>query len=231
MKPTDWQIVRATPLFGALAEETAHSLLSSHAVRSVEKGALLFQQGEPVSSFFVILDGWIKIFRMTPEGTEAVVGVFRRGESFAEAAIFLEGRYPVSAEAVTESRLLAVDGELFRRRILEEPRLALAMLASSSQHLKFLVEHIEQIKALDAPQRIADFLVRLSGQLEGACTVELPYEKSLIAKRLGMKPESLSRALGRLRLLGVIVERDMVSVADISALRRYAEASPVEEIV
>lgn len=231
MRPSDWQIVRATPLFGALADETARSLLASHTVKTVEKGELLFQQGEPAESFFVILEGWIKIFRMTPEGTEAVVGVFQRGESFAEAAIFLGGRYPVSAEAVADSRLLVVDGDVFRRRILEEPRLALAMLASASQHLKFLVEHIEQIKVLDAPQRIADFLVRLSTQREGTCTIELPYEKSLIAKRLGMKPESLSRALARLRQIGVTVDRDIVTVDDVAALRRYAEASPLDEAI
>lgn len=229
MKPGDWQTVRSTPLFSAMPHATAESLIGNSGARNYDKGTVLFQQGAPAESFFVILDGWVKVFRITPEGTEAVVGVFRRGETFAEAAIFLGGRYPVCAEVVTNSRLLAIDGESFRRRIRQEPDLALAMLASSSQHLKFLVEHIEQIKVLDAPQRVADFLLRLCGQREGPCTVELPYEKSLIAKRLGMKPESLSRALAKLRPLGVTVEREVVAIADATALRQHVETIPDHE--
>ena len=225
MDQHDWQIVRATPLFGAISQETAQSLIGNQVVRNHEKGTLLFQQGEPAGSFFVVLDGWVKLFRLTPDGSEAVVGVFRRGETFAEAAIFLGGRYPVSAEVVTSARLLSIDGEMLRRRIREQPDLALSMLASASYHLKFLVEQIEQIKLLSAPQRIADFLIGLCPLREGSCTVDLPYEKALIASRLGMKPESLSRALAKLRPLGVQVEREHVSIVDVALLVQFVQAS------
>jgi CRP-like cAMP-binding protein len=208
-----------------MAQDVALSLVGKQGVRVYEKGSLLFQQGEPATSFFVVLDGWVKLFRITPDGNEAVVGVFRRGETFAEAAIFLGGRYPVSAEVVTNARLLSVDGETLRRRIREQPDLALSMLASSSYHLKALVEQIEQIKLLSAPQRLADFLVRLCPVREGGCTIELPYEKALIANRLGMKPESLSRSLAKLRPLGVSVDREQVSIVDVKLLVRFVESS------
>ena len=225
MDPSDWQIVCSTPLFGAIPQEVAQSLVGNRAVRVYEKGTLLFQQGEPASSFFVVLDGWVKLFRAAPDGGEAVVGVFCRGESFAEAAMFMGGRYPVTAEVATTARLVRIDGELLRRRIHEQPDLALSMLASASYHLKFLVEQIEQIKLLSAPQRIADFLVKLCPAREGSCAIELPYEKALIAGRLGMKPESLSRALAKLKPLGVSVDRERVTIADIDLLARFAASS------
>lgn len=228
MDERDWAIVRATPLFGAMPQEIALSIIATKRVRVLDKGTLLFQQGEPATTFFVILEGWVKLFRSTPEGTETVVGVFRRGETFAEAAIFLGGRYPVSAETATSARLLAVNGEALRQRITEQPQLALSMLASASYHLKGLVEQLEQIKSLSAVQRIADFLVHLAPVAEGACQIELPYEKVLIAQRLGMKPESLSRALAKLRPLGVTVDRENVAVADIGALSRFVEAGREE---
>jgi CRP/FNR family transcriptional regulator, dissimilatory nitrate respiration regulator len=224
MDQTDWQIVRSTPLFGAMPLEVAQSLVGNQAVRVYDKGTLLFQQGETATSFFVVLDGWVKLFRTTPDGSEAVVGVFRRGESFAEAAIFLGGRYPVSAEVAATARLVRIDGELLRRRIRDQPDLAFSMLASASYHLKFLVEQIEQIKSLSAPQRIADFLITLCPVREGSCAIELPYEKALIASRLGMKPESLSRALAKLRPLGVSVEREHVSIVDVDLLVRFVES-------
>jgi CRP-like cAMP-binding protein len=224
MDPADWRIVRSTPLFGAMPQPVAQAMIGNHGVRVYEKGAMLFQQGEPADAFFLILDGWVKIFRLTPDGNEAVVGVFRRGETFAEAAIFLAGRYPVNAEVVVTARLLKIDGETMRRRIREQPDLALSMLASCSHHLKFLVEQIEQIKLLSAPQRLADFLVRLCNPAEKQCSIELPYEKALIASRLGMKPESLSRALAKLRPIGVDVDRDHVRIDDVAALQAFVEA-------
>ena len=53
-----------------------------------------------------MLDGWVKVYRATPSGEEAVFGVFARGETFAEAALFLGGTYPASAEVVEDARLL-----------------------------------------------------------------------------------------------------------------------------
>lgn len=225
MDARDWMIVRSTPLFGTLSQEIAHAIIGNQAVRSYDKDTMLFQQGEPADCFYVVLDGWVKIFRLTPDGNEAVVSVFRRGETFAEAAIFLGGRYPVNAQVVTPSRLLRIDGEVLRRRIREFPDTALSMLASASYHLKALVEQIEQIKILSAPQRIADFLIRLSTVREGPASIELPYEKALIASRLGMKPESLSRALAKLRPLGVSVDRERVSIVDMRLLTQFVESS------
>jgi CRP-like cAMP-binding protein len=165
----------------------------------------------------------VKIYRILPGGEEAVVGVFNRGKSFAEAAMFLGGRYPACAEVVSQARLLRVDGVTFRNQIRETPDLAMAMLASASFHLKHLVEQIEQIKLLSAAQRIADFLIERCPTREGACAVDLPYEKTLIANRLGMKPESFSRALAKLKPLGVTVNRERVDIADVRALIDFVE--------
>ncbi len=223
MTPLDWNTVRSTPLFGAMPAEVMQSLIGTSGPRVCGKGAILFQQGDPAKDFFVVLDGWVKIYRLTPEGDEAVVAVFKRGETFAEGAMFLGGRYPVSAETVAPSRVLQIDGTMLRQKIRENPDLAFPMLASTSGHLKALVDQIEQIKLLSGSQRIAQFLLRLCTNDQGAAVVGLPYEKALIANRLGMKPESLSRSLSRLRPLGVTVEREQVSIADVRRLVDFIE--------
>ncbi len=205
-----------------MPDEAVARLIGNKGPRVFDKGALLFQQGQLADAFYVILDGWVKLSRMSADGDETIVGVFSRGESFAEAAMFLGGRYPVNAEIISSCRLVRIDAAVFRTLIHDEPDLALAMLASSSRHLKFLVEQIEQIKLLSAPRRIADFLAGLCSSEGGACVVTLPYEKSLIANRLGMKPESFSRALAKLRSVGVEVERDHVAIADVAMLAEYA---------
>src|SRR5271166_4628076 len=83
------------------------------------------------------------------------------------------------------------------RAVLAEPQLAFDMLAAASMRLRQLVDEIEQLKARSAPQRIADFFVQQATESSGPARIALPYEKALIASRLGMKPESFSRALLR----------------------------------
>ncbi|MCB1505459.1 MAG: cyclic nucleotide-binding domain-containing protein [Hyphomicrobiaceae bacterium] len=231
MDPHDWQLVRSTPLFGAIGRETADRLLDGNGPRVYDRGLLLFEQGTPATCFYVVLDGWVKIYRTTPDGQETVVATFRRGETFAEAAIFMGGHYPVSAETVTVCRLLRINGASLRRAIHNEPDLALAMLASSSHHLKSLVEQIEQMKRMTGPQRLADFLLRLCSSPSGSCQINLPYEKALIANRLGMKPESLSRALAKLKPLGINVDRDTVNVDDVAKIAQFIEDTRDDEYI
>jgi len=229
MDQNDWNVVRSTPLFGAIPRESANRILDGLGARVYDRGVLLFEQGTSATCFYVVLDGWVKIYRTTPEGQETVVATFRRGESFAEASIFMGGRYPVSAETVTPCRLVRVNGETLRRVIHDQPDIPLAMLASASYHLKALVEQIEHMKRLTGPQRLADFLLRLCPGADGACQVHLPYEKALIANRLGMKPESLSRALTKLKPIGITVERDSVKIQDVRKIREFVEEGGEDE--
>lgn len=230
MDQFDWQMIRRTPLFGVIPRDVADRLIEGQGARVYEKGTMLFEQGTPAEHCYFILDGWVKVFRSTVDGHETVVHVFRSGEIFGEAVIFMGGRYPVSAETATTCRLLRVNGARLREYIKETPELALSMLASASQHLKVLVAQLEQMKRLTAPQRLADFLLSLSTNEDGPSSIKLPYEKSLIANRLGMKPESLSRALARLRPFGVTVVRDEIVVDNLATLRQFVAADPESDL-
>ena len=215
-------LVRKTVLFGGLESGALACLLAHASTFQAAPGEILFFQGDPVKACFVTLEGWVKLYRLSPAGEEAVVAVFTRGQSFAEAAAFTDGKYPVSCEAVTAARLLRVPSESLLREIRANPEIGLAMLASTSQHLHSLVRQIEQLKTDTGVQRVAKFLASLCPVEEGACTIGLPYDKALIANRLGMKPESLSRAFARLRGLGVRVERGAAAISDIQRLKHYS---------
>lgn len=90
-----------------------------------------------------------------------------------------------------------------------------------------MVGQIEQLQVRSGTQRVADFLLKLCSIGDGPAPISLPYDKSLIASRPGMKPESFSRALARLRDLGVCRDRSHVSIADAAALAEYcAGGSP-----
>lgn len=217
------ELVSHLALFEGLPAETIHTLLGAAHFRDYSRGTVLFIQGEIADRFYVIFDGWVKLSRETAEGDEYVIGIFSRGESFAEAAIFDSGHYPVNAETVEIAHLLVVPAQPFIAAVHADVGLALNMLASMSRRLRYLVSQGEQLQAKSAPQRLGSFLLRLSPALDSPATIHLPYDKSLIAARLGMKPETFSRALAKLRDLGVRSEGGSVIVSEPAALQRYCE--------
>ncbi|MGQ7793649.1 Crp/Fnr family transcriptional regulator [Faunimonas sp. B44] len=218
----DRAILRQAPLLSGLTDSALAGLLEDAWLHRRDRGDVLFHQGEPATAFFVVLEGWVKLYRMAASGDEAVVGVFTRGDSLGEAVCFSGNAYPVNAEAVTPCRLLMISARNIADRIRRSPEIGLAMLASTSQHLHMLVRQIEELKAHTGAQRVAEFLIALAPVSSGPCTIALPYEKALIAGRLGMKPESLSRAFQRLRPAGLRIEQDRAHLADVRRLLQFA---------
>jgi CRP-like cAMP-binding protein len=223
LRAGDMDTVRRTAILGGLRKEALDGLLADASVKTPDRGETLFLQGDPASAIYIVLDGWVKLYRMTAAGEEAVVAVFARGQSFAEAAAFTGGVFPVSAETVTDCRLLVISARRLFDRISANPEIGLAMLASTSQHLHALVRQIQQLKAHTGAQRVAEFLLALAPVEDGACTIALPYDKALIAGHLGMKPESLSRAFQRLKETGVTINNNMASLSDVRLLRDFFE--------
>ena len=222
------ETARQALLLRSLPEGLVDKVLADASIRRCSRGETIFLQDEEARVIHVVLDGWVKLYRVAPSGNEAVVSVFEKGRSFGEAVAFRRARYPVSAETVTDCRLLVISARSLILLIEREPEVALAVISSTFQHLHDLVGQIEQMKARTGAQRVADFLIRLCDCAEGACTVTLPYDKALIAARLGMKPESLSRAFSKLRMLGVQVGRHHARIADIGALEDFISRDPAE---
>ncbi|MDH3230694.1 MAG: Crp/Fnr family transcriptional regulator [Alphaproteobacteria bacterium] len=229
MDEKDLKTVCGTRLFAGLDPDSVVTLLQGSAPRTHHKGQILFEQGDPANTFYIVLEGWVKVFRPSVGGDEAVFGVFTAGESFGEAAMFIQGQFPAAAQVVEDARLIAVHSDVFRKRVRNDPDLAFEMLASMSRHLHSLMNQVEQLQTRSSAQRLAQFLVSLAPVAVGAAVVALPYDKSLIAHRLGMKPESLSRAFMRLRSQGVTTDGNRVMVGDVGQLRAYGETGPLRE--
>ena len=219
----DEALLAELPLFAGIAPESLGTLLAGASVRRRPRPAVLFLQGEPAEHFYVVLDGWVKLFRTAPDGQETVIAAIARGESFAEAASFAEGVFPVGAQVAEDARLLVVPTLSFAAQLTRNPTLAVNMLAGMSRHLRGLVQEIEQRTVKSTAQRLGVFLLKRCPAGHGAAVIDLPTDKGLVAARLGMRPETFSRALAKLRAVGVSTCGRRVAVSDVGALRRYAE--------
>jgi len=226
MTPELDTLARQSLLLSAVPDDVANEILSDSHVVNFDRGQTIFIQGERARAIYIVADGWVKLYRVAPSGAEAIVGVFTKGRSFGEAVAFRKDVYPVSAEAVTKCRLIRIEADTFLRKLRSSPEVAVAVLSATFLHLHSLVEQLEALKARTGAQRVAEFLCELAPCAEGYCEVRLPYDKVLIAGRLGMKPESLSRAFAKLKPFGVQINQNKAKIDDMAELRAYAEEDP-----
>lgn len=226
MKPDLIALARKSVLLASIPEHVALEVLKGAQFRRFSRGETIFLQGERAAAVFIVAEGWVKLCRFAPSGAEAVVAVFTKGSSFGEAVAFRHDTYPVAAEAVTDCALIRIEADLILRLIRANPEVAISILSATFTHLHDLVAQVEQLKAQTGAQRVAEFLMELAPCSEGACEVTLPYDKVLIAGRLGMKAESLSRAFARLKEHGVVIRQNMARIDDLAKLRDYVEEGP-----
>jgi len=226
--PAALDIAAQVPALHGLKPEALAILLAEASVINIRPRHVLFRQGEPAVTCFVIVDGWIKLYRVTPAGDEAVLNVLTEGESFVDAITFTSGSYPATACAVTRSRVLMIPADHVVGCIREMPDIAIAMIASTSQHLHRMAQRVKQLTAQSATQRVAEFLTSLAPCTKGPCTIALPYDKSVIAGRLGLKPESLSRIFAKLRSIGVDVRASHVIVSEMVRLRGLVASDRIQ---
>ena len=224
----DLRIASHVAVFDGLKPDVINCLLAPATVLTLKHGDCLYRQGDLAASLYIVIAGWMKLYRITLSGDEAIIHVLTKGESLPEAAALTRARYAATAEAISKVRILQIPADYLVRCIRETPDIAIAMIASSSRRTQRLVQEIEHLKAQTGLQRVAEFLASLCPPGAGPHTITLPYHKTLIAGHLGLKPESLSRAFAKLRSIGVNIHDSKVIVREVAKLKCLATAERVD---
>ncbi|MBI3445815.1 MAG: helix-turn-helix domain-containing protein [Magnetospirillum sp.] len=218
----DLALVAQTPLLAGLSAADLALLMEGAHSSSYPETELLFSQGDKADRFFVVLEGRVNVFALTETGDQSIIEVFDPIISFAEAAMFSTGIFPLNAEVMAGSRLVHIPASQFMKRLTDNRSLGLILLAGLSQWQFRLIHEISELKSKSPGQRLATFLLALAakaGDAEGG-RVRLPLTKAVLASRIGIAPESLSRALNRLKAFGVETHGREVEITDMDALRR-----------
>jgi CRP-like cAMP-binding protein len=219
------RLVGQTPLFVELAPAVLSWLLEEAQSTSHPDGGLLFSQGDVADRFFVVLAGRVHLFALTEGGDQSIIEVIDAGSSFAEGAIFANARFPLNAEAMSGTRLLEIPAGPFLRRLGERHGLTATLLGALARWQRRLMREIADLKGRSPVQRLGAYLLGLAGEGAGpAVAVVLPLSKSDLASRIGVAPESLSRAMHRLKPVGVTSRGREFSIADVAALKRFCGA-------
>jgi CRP/FNR family transcriptional regulator, dissimilatory nitrate respiration regulator len=221
--------LKRSPLFAGLSDTQLLELTAIARPVELEAGAGIFLQGESASAFFLLVSGRVKIFKTLRDGRTATLRHVHPGETFGESVLFND-HYPASADAMDDSALLRFPVDEFRRLLIAEPEVGLALIATMARLMVMLNSRIEEL-LLPVPARLARYVLDLrdkqcavaaSGTACSGC--RLPTSKRELAARLGTVPETLSRTLDRFKRAKVIALRgDTIEVLDMPALERIAQ--------
>lgn len=195
--------------------------------RTYDGDARVVSHGDAAGSLWLVVSGWVKLTRQTPDGKESITGLCTQGDVFGEAALFANANYPYSAEVVGDAaELVAVPATTMRALVAKEPALSNRVMALLNERTAQAQLKLEHMTTMSAAQRLGCFLLRLCHtQTGGSKTIQIPVEKHILAAYLGMKPETLSRSQQQLKLVGVAVSGQSLTVGDIGTLRQFVCSS------
>lgn len=196
------------PLFEGILGKRLDELLRATRRLELERGKEIYRAGEPARDLFFLCSGQVKRATVSYGGTEKVLDLVFPGQAFGEFELFGSRAYSSFAIAVEPTEVLAVGGDSLRRAIEGEPRLAMRVIELLAHRALDTEQDVAASQLRSGGQRILDYLVeQVGGTLPptGETTVTLSSRKQLIASRLGMTPETLSRLLRDLSDNGLIV--------------------------
>lgn len=210
-------------MFSALGENELAELLRVCAVRSVPAGGQILSPSRTADRFYVILAGKVKLYKLSPRGDEQILHLYGPGQTFGEAAMWARVHYPAFAEAVTDTAVLSVGRRALKDMVAHNADLVLGMLAGMSAKLREFNQLIERLSLKDVPARLANTLLELPARA-GTNTVVLSQSKRQLAAQIGTVPETLSRALRKLKGLGLIeVAGSKITILSPDGLAELAE--------
>ncbi|MDX2387447.1 cyclic nucleotide-binding domain-containing protein [Sinorhizobium medicae] len=218
---SDWTTLLGSRFFVRLPRSTVEAILEETRLSTYEEHDVLFHQGDSIGDVFFVLSGLIRLYRVGKDRREADVAVLPKGEMFAENAIYL-GRATASAEAAEASVIARIDSSKLRKIAAADPDVAQAFIEHLCHRGKMTEDMLAQDRLLTATQRVASYILsHCPNGTNTSFSFRLPFQKNILAGKLGVAPEALSRAFSTLRQSGVIVKGRMIEIHDRHALERF----------
>lgn len=221
------QILAQSPLLARLPETEREALAALAEVRAFRPGERLMECGRKAQALYAIRDGFVKVTLPGGTGNEHVIDIHGPGTLVGEMAATGVGTYPVSAVALDAVEALEIPAAALNAALGRNYDVVLTVMGAVSGSLRGLLNQVTELKMKSTAQRLAMFLVQIAPEQEGAVEIDLPYSKRVVAEKLGMTPETLSRSLAKLKPVGVAsAGRDRIRVEDMEDLADYAGFMP-----
>jgi CRP/FNR family transcriptional regulator, transcriptional activator FtrB len=226
MRSDDESVAAKLPLLAGLPKEHLGQLLKGAYLQRFPAHVELIRQGDPADFLHVVVDGQVEVYSHYRD-RETTVAVIGPGDCFILAAVFLDRLYLKSARSLTPARLLLLPASAVREVFELDSGFARRLTAELALAYRSLVKELNNQKLRSSLERLANWIV-LQDEASGRTgCFTLPFDKKVLAAKLGMAPEVLSRSFAALISYGIAVEGKSITLRDPVALRKFAKPSPL----
>ena len=224
---TTIELIKKCYLCKELNENELKKLVEIVLIRTVDKGEILFLQGDLATGFYTLLTGLIRVYKSSPDGKEYTLHTIRPGQMFAEAAIFGGKVFPANSMALEDSVVAFFGKDRFINLITKSPQISLKMISGLSGFVRDFNQQIENLSLKEVSARIAIYLLSQAGT-SGQNKIILDISKSELANSLGTISETLSRNFKKMKNLGIIeIDGKKISILNPGKLQKIAEGEKV----
>ncbi|QFY60957.1 Crp/Fnr family transcriptional regulator [Rhizobium grahamii] len=207
-------------IVSSLSRNEREALLACATAVRCQPQDILFHDGDTADYFYSVLSGYVRLYRPGSDGREADIRICEPGDSFGECLILDGCDYNYSAQVMEPAILARFNLEKVRELLEDQPRIGIAIVRSLSQHLLSTMDCLASDRMQTAPQRVASYLLTHCTPNGGTASLRLPFQKSLLARKLGLAPEALSRAFSALRTAGVTVSGRSIAISNMDMLQQ-----------
>jgi CRP-like cAMP-binding protein len=222
--------LRQCVLFADLDQEQFDGVIKHTRRVVLQENEVLFEQQQSAREIFLLESGQIKLALVSPEGHEKVIDLISPGSSFAEAIMFSgHHTYPVTATAIVASRVWSIDAGYYAGILHQSTDACFAVMAQMSRRLHWQVAELDRLTLHNAASRVVRYLL---DQVPSTHLVTseflLDTPKHVIASRLSITPETLSRTFAKLSREGYLdITDNTVRLHDIEKLRAQVQSGTI----
>jgi CRP-like cAMP-binding protein len=229
--PDPTSFLKSLAPFSGLPTAAVRAIAYRCRPKARQPGDVLFTEGDPCRDLYILAAGRVKCLRMNEEGREQILRIFERpGDMFCTTSAFSTGSHIVTAEAMTDVSLYAIDVETIKRVAFEQPAVAFALITAAAEHMRSLVTLANDLALKTATARVAKVLrerAESSGERDGKGIrlARAALREDELAAMVGTVRVHVSRSLKTLATMGTItLDRHSIYVRDLQALDRFFEA-------
>ncbi len=224
MRTEDLEQARQLPLFDGVDDVQVANMLRGAFLQRFPAQVELVSENEPPDFLHIIVEGQVELFAAYRD-RETTVGVCGPGQSYIAAAVLLDRRYLKSARTLTATRVLMLPADAVRASFAQDAAFSRALAAELAVSYRYLVKELKNQKLRSNLERLANWLLVRNAETGSKGKFELPFDKKVLAARLGMAPEVLSRSFAALAPYEVAVQGARIEFSDVEALRKLAQPS------
>lgn len=219
------EVLGKLPLFSEVNSAVLERIASGSNELHAPRGTTVCHRGQSATGFHIVVTGQVKRSLRSSNGDEKIMEVIGEGQTFGEAAMFLERPYLSDAETIVESNLLHIGRNTLLAEIRSDPEFSKKVIMNMSERLYRHVENLEICMLSSGVRRVIRYLLNHDSEdrFDGALHVTLPTKKWIIASSLNLTQEHFSRILHALVREDLIqVDGRQVCIPDAMRLREYA---------